>query len=220
MGGGKSGKDRKAREGRDKEKDRSGSGSGDGKDGLKDLKTSLAFLGTVAAAAYVAHKAWPVVFGEGEKLKEGVEDAVLGRDRGRKRDSWDKDREKKGRSKSKSKGRSKSRGGADVVIEERFRNGRQEGRRIYNDGKLVLDEDNSNGGNGNSNRGRGGFVLDRRRRDSVHQQEQLQLRPRKYYELDGCDDVEYVHDYNEDRGRDRDVFLREERVLKKGRSYG
>ena len=68
------------------------------------LKTSLAFIGTVAAAAYAMHKAWPKGFIYGEKedwesVKKVAKKAVKGEDplrRGRGRD--DEERHRRGSS--------------------------------------------------------------------------------------------------------------------------
>ncbi|RYP52096.1 hypothetical protein DL768_002646 [Monosporascus sp. mg162] len=104
------------------------------------LKSSLAFLGTVAAATYLMHKVRPKVLGDGKELKalKGKAEEVVGRG------DEERDRERdRGRNGGRSGGRGKDRDGSvirDVVVEERFRNGRPEGRRVYDDGRLVVDE--------------------------------------------------------------------------------
>ncbi|RYP04344.1 hypothetical protein DL765_010225 [Monosporascus sp. GIB2] len=100
------------------------------------LKSSLAYLGTVAAAAYLMHKARPKVFGDEKGLEriKGKAEEVVGRGDG------ERDRE---RDRGRNGGRGRDRDASvirDIVVEERFRNGRPEGRRVYNDGRLVLDE--------------------------------------------------------------------------------
>ncbi|RYP93866.1 hypothetical protein DL770_000062 [Monosporascus sp. CRB-9-2] len=104
------------------------------------LKSSLAFLGTVAAATYLMHKVRPKVLGDGKELKglKGKAKEVVARGDG------ERDRERdRGRNGGRNGGRGRDRDGSvirDVVVEERFRNGRPEGRRVYDDGRLVLDE--------------------------------------------------------------------------------
>ncbi|RYP75509.1 hypothetical protein DL771_002394 [Monosporascus sp. 5C6A] len=120
---------------RDRRRSSSAHSSGSLTKGEK-LKSSLAFLGTVAAATYIMHKVRPKLLGDEKELKKlkGEAKEVVGRgdgERGR-----DRDRSRNGV-------RGKDRDGSvirDVVVEERFRNGRPEGRRVYDDGKLVLDE--------------------------------------------------------------------------------
>ncbi|RYP69423.1 hypothetical protein DL769_005277 [Monosporascus sp. CRB-8-3] len=120
---------------RDRRRSSSAHSSGSLTKGEK-LKSSLAFLGTVAAATYLMHKAWPKVFGDEKELKalKGKAKEVVGRGDG------ERDRE---RDRGRNGGRGRDRDGSvirDVVVEERFRNGRPEGRRVYDDGRLVLDE--------------------------------------------------------------------------------
>ncbi|RYO76215.1 hypothetical protein DL766_001029 [Monosporascus sp. MC13-8B] len=101
------------------------------------LKSSLAFLGTVAAATYLMHKAWPKVFGDEKDLKgiKGKTKEVVGG-----REDGERDRERD-RGRNGGRGRDRDRSVIrDIVVEERFRNGRPEGRRVYDDGRLVLDE--------------------------------------------------------------------------------
>ncbi|RYP10682.1 hypothetical protein DL764_000472 [Monosporascus ibericus] len=112
------------------------------------LKSSLAFLGTVAAATYLIHKVRPTVLGDKKELKglKGKEKEVVGRGDGERNRERDRDRGRgrdRGRDGDRDGGRCRDRDGSvirDVVVEERFRNGRPQGRRVYDDGRLILDE--------------------------------------------------------------------------------
>ena len=66
-------REQEARRQQQQQQQRTASGSSGENESLfkgEGLKTSLALLGTVAAAAYAVHKAWPMVFGDEESDKE------------------------------------------------------------------------------------------------------------------------------------------------------
>lgn len=161
------------------------------------------------------HKTRKAVLGEDEekKLKRGEEkvkgkfkDAVEGRDRDRDRDrERERERERErgrddrdrrlveGDGDDRSHRRPNNRRGKSpdvMVIEERFRNGRPEARRVFDNGKLILEEgdrrydnDHSSGG-GRSSRDSERFMLE-------HRPSVARLRPGRYYEIDGGDGVLY-----------------------------
>ncbi|KAK7756254.1 hypothetical protein SLS62_001849 [Diatrype stigma] len=168
--------------------------------GEHDLKTGLAFIATAASAAFIVHKTRKMVFGEDEeeKLKGKFKDAVEGRDRDRDRDwrSLDRGSEEDDRYRRRHQHQDHRRDKSPdvLVIEERFRNGRQEGKRVFDNGRLVLDDDNrryniEHGGDGG---GRGAGMRDPERLMLDHRPSVPRLPSSgRYYDIDGSDDVLY-----------------------------